>query len=434
MLDSLPPELLSRVLEIAIETWGVGFLPPICLVSSACNSVVVSTPSLWGIIVVDRHSSLSLLDLQLAKAKETDLKVIFPHKGWQRNGEKHIRRFMASLNSLSHNWVRVELPTSLISSVRWADMRRVEILSLRYHGNPNIESDAAADKFFESNGACTHSNLHSFTSSGLPEQWVTRLLNPRISFFEISRLYDVPASTIQRYLSIVQSNIHTLNLLTITFLPFSASSTTTSLKKLHNLELTGIHNFAPLLLNTRVPGLRVLSIRNCTGQIGSVFSQWSQAGFIPSNLQSLELSHCLSEMDVPFLIGWLARLPALLRLIITLPDTRDPSSPAASVETDLIMALSSPDGAGPVVGGWLCPSLVHLCLDADLHIADILPIARMRGGATANSPGLLSKLRSMQVHLCASGNVDEVAEFRSCFAEPSDAGCLCLGCSFNLTI
>ncbi|KAJ7753584.1 hypothetical protein DFH07DRAFT_960056 [Mycena maculata] len=113
-------------------------------------------------------------------------------------------------------------------------------------------------------------------------------------------------------------------------------------------------------LNMRAPALCMLSICNCTAQMSSVLSQWSQAGFLPSHLQSLELSHCLSEADIPFLIGWLARLPALLRLTIVHNDEiSNPSSLTASVENDLFRALASPDGAGPVVGGWLCLSLIH---------------------------------------------------------------------------
>ncbi|KAJ6602470.1 hypothetical protein DFH09DRAFT_968860 [Mycena vulgaris] len=431
MFDILPPEIFARVLEIAVETWGIGFLPQVCRVSSACHDVVLSTPSLWCIIVVDKQSSLSLFDRQLAKAKSTDLRITFYGKGWQNSRmNKRTQRFMASLASLAHNWIRLDITTSLLSLTRWADMGRLEVLSLRQNPYEHGVQPSSADNFFEAGVAYTQPSLHSFTASGLPEEWVTRFLGPRITFFEIGRVFRIPASTIQGYLSLIP-NVHTLNLLSISFLPFSASNQTVTLPNLNNLEIAGIDDLTPLLLRTRAPALRALSICDCTGQMGSVFSQWSQADFLPSNLQSLELSDCISEEDIPLLIGWLARLPSLLRLIIT--DTGEFVSPTLSVETDLLMALASPNGAGPVVGGWLCPSLIHLCLDTPLRVADILPIVRARG-APSRPPGAPAKLHSMQAQLCQSGTAEELAELRSFFQEPDDARCLCFGCAFNLNI
>ncbi|KAJ7034700.1 hypothetical protein C8F04DRAFT_559453 [Mycena alexandri] len=425
MLDLLPPEIFGRVLEIATEAWGVGFLSTICLVSSACYGVVVSTPSLWGIIVVDKNRSISLMNQQLAKAKETDLRITFTRKGWH-SGHKNTRHFTANLAALAHNWVRVDMPTNVISLTRWTDMRRMEALSLRFHGG----GESSAENFFaeseSSSETYTRSSLHSFAASGLPEEWMTRFLGPSITYLEIARLdRGVPASTIQQYLSLVP-NVHTLSLPVIYFLPLSASPVVVLLSHLHNLELTRVHDLTPLLLHVRAPALRTLSIRDCTGQMGPVFSQWSQAGFLPAGLQSLELSNSLSSDDFPFFIGWLSRLPALLRLTIS-QDDEVWNVPTWNVLTP---ALAAPDGAGPVVDGWLCPSLIHLCLDIPLRLADILPIARARSGG----PGTPPKLRSMQAQLCSSGTAEEIAEFRSYFTEPEDARCLCLGCSFNLTI
>ncbi|KAJ7673483.1 hypothetical protein B0H17DRAFT_1083158 [Mycena rosella] len=426
MLHTLPPEIFARVLEIAIETWGIGFLPSICLVSSTCRDVVLSTPSLWGIFVVDRQSSLSLLSQQLAKAKATDLRITFSGKGWPNSStHKNTRRFMASLTPLAHNWVRLELPTGVLSLARWADLGRIEVLSLRQ--TPHGLDPSTADTFFEQGATYTQPSLHSFTASGLPEEWVTRFLSPRITFFEIGRLWSTPASTIQRYLSRIP-NVHTLSLQRISFLPLSASNLTVTLPHLHNLEIANVSDFTPLLLNTRAPALRGLSICDCTGQMGRVFSQWSQPDFLPGHLQSLELSDSLSELDMPFLIRWLARLPALLRLTIT--DTGEFDASTSSVETDLLLALASPHGAGSIVGGWLCPSLTYLCLDTPLCLVDILPIARAR---CAPSPGSPAKLRAMHAHLCSNGTADELAEFRSFFTEEADASCLCLGCAFNLS-
>ncbi|KAJ7714094.1 hypothetical protein B0H16DRAFT_532027 [Mycena metata] len=415
MLDLLPPEIFGRVLEIATEAWGVGFLPPICLVCSRCYGVVVSTPTLWGMIVMDRNISIPLLNQQLAKAKETDLRITFTRKGW-RSGQKNTRQFVANLAALAHNWVRVDMPTNVISLARWADMRRMEVLTLHFHGG----EDTSAEKFFSDSESSSETysrpSLHSFTAFSLPKEWMTRLLGPSITYLEIARLDAIPASQMQHYLSLVP-NVHTLSLPVISFLHLSASPVVVLLSHLHNLELTRVRDLTSLLLNVRAPALRTLSICECTGQMGPVFSQWSQAGFLPAGLQSLELSNCLSPDDFPFLIGWLSRLPALLRLTISYED---------EMRNDLSPALAAPDGAGPVVDGWLCPSLIHLCLDFPLHVADILPIARARSGG----PGTPAKLRSMQAQLCSSGTAEEIAELRSYFAEPEDARCLCIGCSF----
>ncbi|KAJ7810517.1 hypothetical protein B0H14DRAFT_2863476 [Mycena olivaceomarginata] len=417
MLELLPPEIFARVLEIAIDTWGIGFLPPICLVSSTCYDVVVSTPSLWGIIVVDRQSSLSLLTQQLVKVKAADIRLSFCRKGWRnRITDKHSRRFMASLAALSHNWVRVDMPTNLLGLTRWLDMWRVEILSLRYHGGSklNVADTSLADKFFDSETAAyTHPNLHSFTASGLPEEWTTRFLSSRISYFSISRLVRIPVSTVQRYLSLVP-HVHTLDLENISFLPLSAAAhRTVHLAMLTNLELVG-----------RLPCARSAS-GTATGQMGS-------AGYLPAHLQSLELSHCFSTASsspdseseyIPLLIGWLARLPALLRLTLSHhAEIADPTSPDSSLDTDLFRALASPHGAGPVVGGWLCPSLIHLCLDTALRsVAEVLPIAQARarapGGEGERRP---ATLQSLQAQLCSSGSDAELAELRSFFAEAED--------------
>ncbi|KAJ7629405.1 hypothetical protein DFH06DRAFT_1225605 [Mycena polygramma] len=432
MLDKLPPEILGRVLEIATEAWGVGFLPTVCLVSSTCNDVVVSTPSLWGIIVVARNSSPPLLVQQLAKAKAADLNITFSGKGLNR---PRTWKFAAALVSIAQNWVRVDMPTNLISLARWVDLTRVEVLNLRFDGGNGCDVDA----FFDSpEGAIyTPPILHSFTASGLPEAWTTGFLGPRITYLDLGRLSTwkgTPTSLIQQYLSLVP-NVHTLILSSISLLPLSASDALVHLPNLHNFEFSDIRVGAQLLLMIRAPALRTLIIRNATGTMSSVFSQWSQPGFLPANLQSLELSNCLCPQDIPFFIGWLARLPALLRLTIDSGEEDLCGDPSISSEaTNLFPALASPNGAGPIVGGWLCPSLILLCLETPLRVSDILPIARARGGATPRAPGAPAKLRSMQGTLCSNGSADDVAELRSLFADPSDVRCLCLSCTFDTSV
>ncbi|KAF7361290.1 hypothetical protein MSAN_01161500 [Mycena sanguinolenta] len=436
MLDQIPPEILGYILQIGIETWGIGLLSTICLVSSACRDVVVSTPSLWGIFVVDKHRSWSLLNRQLVQVKAADLRITIPHKS-SHTYDKHARKFFASLVPLAPNWVRVEMPTNVFSAARWADMRRVEVLRLRFHGGTTGRS---ASQFFESSEGVppSQSNLHSFTGSALPEEWVTPFLSPRITYLELGRLggqyggryKQIPASLVHGYLALAP-NVHTLCLPDLSFLPFSESKTLVSLRSLHNLELARVRDLTPLLLGIRAPALRALTIRDSIGQLNSVFSQWSQPSFLPANLQLLELANSLSTSDIPFFIGFLARLPALIRLIVS--DTDEINPEHATVETDLFKALASPDGAGPIVGGWLCPSLLHLCIDVPLRVVDVLPIARARGNTTARIAGSPARLRSLQGPLCSSGSEEEMSELRSYFADPEDVRCLCLSCSFNLS-
>ncbi|KAF8170738.1 hypothetical protein K438DRAFT_209880 [Mycena galopus ATCC 62051] len=438
MLEQFPPEILGHVCLLGTEAWGIGFLPTICLVSSACRDVVVSTPTLWGVLTVNKRSSFAVLNRQLAKAKATDLRIAISSKGW-RAKDKHGRQFLASLMSLAPNWVRAELPTHLLASAKWADMGRVEVLHLRFHG----ATLSTAEEFFGSEGAAFRkSNLRSFIGIALPEEWVRPLLSPCITSLELGRLGgryggrygEIPASLIHEYLALTP-NVHTLCLQHLVFLPFSASKNPVSLRNLDNLELARVRELTPLLLNMRAPALRALIVRDSTGQMGSVFSQWSQPNFLPAHLQFLELANCLSPRDIPLLVGFLARLPALLRLIIF--DTGDIGgdlSSASSAETDLFKALASPDGAGPVIGGWLCPSLIHLCIDAPLRVADILPIVCARGGTTPRTAGSPAKLRSLQGPLCSGAAADEMAELRSYFADPEEVRCLCLSCSFDFSV
>ncbi|KAJ7641338.1 hypothetical protein FB45DRAFT_355405 [Roridomyces roridus] len=202
MLESLPPELFARVLEIAVETWGIGFLPPICMVSARCYQVIISTPSLWGILVIGKDSSGRILSTQLEKAKESDLRLTFT-RAWNRR-KPVLKVIIPNLAALVHTWVQVDMPTNaLTGSTRWVDMGRVEALALHYHGM----DQQAIDKFFESSQGFVPRNLHSFTATALPEEWVTKILNPRITYFEISHV-GLSASTAQRYLSLVPNVLH----------------------------------------------------------------------------------------------------------------------------------------------------------------------------------------------------------------------------------
>ncbi|KAJ7280324.1 hypothetical protein C8J57DRAFT_1501760 [Mycena rebaudengoi] len=430
MIDQLPPEIFSRILEIAVDAWGIGFLPPVCLVSSVFHDIVLSSPRLWGIFNIRKQSSTSLLNFQLAKAKAADLSITVSRDGGERFcGHKGLRPFWRTLSSLAPNWVRGEVSTRTLTAndTTWTDFSRLQTLALRCHYHQAIVLPPR--EFFTSGPRSL--KLHSFTAIGLPEEWVMGPLHRGITFFQLSRLVNTQASILLRYLSLVP-NLHTLNLhsISLPLLSTSTSNSTVALPSLSNLELVNFTHFAALLLDIRAVALKVLTIRNSTGQMSSVFAQWSQIDFLPSNLQSLELHHCLSPNDMPFLIRWLRRLPALLRLTITHDyEIGDADPQTSSLDTDLYKALSSPSGAD---SGWLCPSLIHLHLDVDLSWADILPIARARGGAVVRSTDSPSGLRSMHAVFCTSATAEEIAEFRSFFLNADDVQCLCVSCVMGL--
>ncbi|CAK5263332.1 unnamed protein product [Mycena citricolor] len=372
MLEKLPPEILSRVLEIAIETWGIGFLPPICLVSSTCYHVVNSSPSLWGILNIGKRSSMSVLSTQLVKAKESELRIYVASRGWQNRGaDKHMKRFAARLAELSRNWVEISCPSSLLAVTKWSNMARLRTLTLSYNRGEG------AREFF---GADTPRNsiLSSFTAVNLPQDWVQGFLGPSISYFAWGRFQAESPMLVQRYLALIP-NVHTLGISDGSLQEVHDDMPVNSLDNLHHLEIAHVKHFSPILLYTRAPSLRVLAIRQSVGQMSLVFSHWSQPRFLPSHLQNLELFNCFERRDTPFLIQWLARLPKLLRLAISNEDADFSANPAARTShNDLVTAMVDPNGAGD---GWLCPSLIHLCLDYSLRVADLLPMGLGKGGA-----------------------------------------------------
>ncbi|KAJ7074542.1 hypothetical protein C8F01DRAFT_1100858 [Mycena amicta] len=417
MIDDLPPEIFARVLEIAIETWGIGFLPPIRLVSSTCNDIVSSTPSLWGIIAIQRPFSWSVLEQQLLKAKQSDIRLTYPKKTLSR--DKRFYRFLDNLVALSHNWVQAELPIDLLAKTRASNLQRLQMLHLR--GGPALPADA----FFDAGLPA----LHSFTASYIPsEEWITGFLTANITYFNLASYRLDSTTPIRGYLARVP-NLYTLRFGGIVLPPIFTAHPAISLSHLHNLEIDNVRNVCPLILEIRAVALRALSIRNCTGaHMSLVFSDWIQPKHLPVHLQTLELTQVLVPSDIPYLVSFLSRLPSLVRLFITYYE----SDEFDDVEKGLLSALASPDNDG----AWLCPALLHLCLDVPLQIVDALPIARARGsGAKASQPVSPVRLRSVQVPLCSGGLEEEVAEFRSYFENPmDDVRCMCLSCSFKSSV
>jgi hypothetical protein len=213
---------------------------------------------------------------------------------------------------------------------------------------------------------------------------------------------------------------------------------TVHLPHLVTLELSDVLHFSRILCHIQTPALQVLSIRQSdlggATNMSLFFSQWSKGSCIPAHLHTLELQHCLQTGDIPYLIRWLARLPNLIRLIL-IDDSIGAAaeSTSSTEETNLFAALASPHGAGDVIGGWLCPSLMQLLLSTNVQVIDLIAIARARGGAAAalDTTSAPHRLRLIEAHVCSGGNQQEIEELHSLMDE---VRCACLGCEFNLDI
>ncbi|KAF7290572.1 hypothetical protein MIND_01297300 [Mycena indigotica] len=420
MLDQLPPEIFARVLEIAIETWGIGFLPPIRLVNSTCNNIVSSTPSLWGIIALQKHL-WKVLEQQVAKAKQSDIRLSCPKKA-SFSRDKRFLRIFDSLVALSHNWVLAELPTDLLTKTTASSVRRLQVLHLRGSGQPSL-----ASRFFDGKLPL----LHTLTLSNLTvDDWIAGLLSPTITHLTFDHYRLDTMVPMHRYLSCLP-NLYTIEFEDSGFPGVLAAGSSVSLPHLHNLQINNVYNAAPLLLTICSPNIRVLSMKDCSAaQMSLVFSDWSQPKHLPSQLQTLELSNVLTHSDLPYLISFLSRIPSLLRLLITYyePESIYDGERALS---NVLRALAHPN----TNGDWLCSALIHLCLDVPLQLIDAIPIARARGNGEKALPTPVARLRSVQVPLCAGGTPEEASEFRSFFLNPvEDVRCMCLSCSFNVAV
>jgi len=453
MFEQVPPELFARIFEIGIETWDIGFLPPLCLVCRSWNDLVISTPRLWGIIKIDRSTRFKTINSQIVKAKASPLTILVCRDVRSHtHSPSQLQTALKKLASLAHNWLRADVNTRLLSLARWADMRGM-LQDLRLVYDPKT-SDHAASAYFQLQDDIFQllPKLHSFAADGISAAWVTGFLSPSITRFELLNLAPTMSQTLDatlEYLSRIPSVI-TLDLNKIYHtVPELSSSQSVHLPHLATLELCNVIHFSRLLCHIQAPSLQVLSIRQPGGVVyhwafrldfvsdksmSPFFSQWSQGSFIPTYLHTLELQECLQMGDVPYLIRWLARLPNLVRLIL-LDDAigRAADSPSTTEETNLFRALASPQGAGTIVGGWLCPSLMQLLLSTDVQVTDLIAIARARGGIAASLESISppDRLRIIEAHICPSGNEREIEELYSLMDE---VRCACLGCEFNLDI
>ena len=483
-IHDIPPEILAASFEMGIYTWGTTFIYPISLVCSSWRGTIEHTPRLWGIILIGKahqgcgaggaRAQAKSLRKQIVKAKEAPLSIVCDAKG-----RVHPRELVDELVGLAHNWVMADVGTEFLAHSRWGVLRyTLEELVLRRNGKP-AEDDPGA--FFEKDGGGTgnihstsgarHTNkLRSFTAKSLPRGWVLGFLSPTIQHFhfeggdrvvvpisiwggrrhnirdtweyltripnatslELVDLYHtIPNQDLAPQGGVQLSHLRTLKLLNVLF---SASVLATI--KAPNLQTLSMDGRAP-------PGVHYRpSIEEDVG-LAYVFALWSQPGVVPEQLHTLELRDCVGLGDVPYLVRWLERLPNLVRLF--LKDEVFGSAKLRALESggvdddgcsvsdaedfDIYRALARPRRMKDGRMGWLCPFLMILYLDTDQDIADVIPIARARGG---NAPprdveGILppNRLRRIETQLCPDATKSDIEELRSLVDQ---VYCVCTNC------
>jgi len=464
----IPDEILSTVFEIGILTWDIRFLPPLCLVCKRWNVVVVDSPRLWGIITINRGRSLASLEGQITKAKASPLTVFAAENS--SNSLNNRSRVLKLLVDLCGNWVSADVSTDLLYRCRWSDMRgTLEKLTLSSARRGALGS-YTPDDFFSDIDRTLHRDpprLRSFTAKRIPKEWIQPFLSPSITHFGLILtdpskpfnhwgpygIYSVwqPDSTANSKLVITFSEMldflrrvpqvvhltlqHTRHFETV------EKSKVVSLNNLAVLDLEGVLHPAPFLCEISAPSLKALSIRSTPmtdiirarsprpelALLSPFFSQWSHGIFLPAQLHTLELVDCLQVSDVAYLIRWLARLPSLVRL--TLRDDAiglAADLPPSEEESNIFRALASPEGAGPVVKGWLCPALAQLRITTDLQVTDLIPIGRARGRVpSSHSQNSLRWLCLMEAFLCTSGSSEDIQVLER-LVDVLECGCL--GC------
>ncbi|GLB42915.1 hypothetical protein LshimejAT787_1203640 [Lyophyllum shimeji] len=457
--SQIPPEVFAAVFEIGILTWDIQFLPPLRLVSKAWNDIIMTTPHLWGIITIHKDTDFRRTEYQIIRAKESPLAISV-----QARMNMPPYKIIRMLVSLARNWRCAEVSIRLLVRCRWSDLRgSLETLKLTSTGMQHI----LPENFFNLDDEPAFRRpprLRSLTAVGLSKEWVLPLLSPAITYFELChRDESVVTHQLADTLTYLQKtpNVSDLKLDGVRHvvdrdLPADFQRPV-RLAKLITLKLDGVLYPSTLLCKLSAPVLQTLAVHRAPVQyedeygvygrayerrllhpdlqpLSPFFTQWSDGAFLPEKLHTLVLEDCLQVQDVAFLIGWLARLPNLVRL--TLWD--DAIAPAAEdeEETNVIRALASPDGARRHAGGggWLCPALMQLRIATDLRVADLVPLARARGGryVQPNSAAVPPKrLRYLEAPLCPCGSEEEIELLRGLVDE---VRCVCLSCQFELAL
>lgn len=477
--DKIPPELFAIIVENGIRIYGIRFVRSLCLVCRSWNDWVASMPTrFWGIIKLNKSSKLRTVTKQIAMAESGNS----PLEVYVKYASLPAGRVLSKVANISHKWVSAEVPTSALRISLWSGMRDT-LEQLALSAAPS-DSPYDADSYFDDDDDDddkTPPKLHSFAAISLSKLWITRFLSTSITHFELSQIHGPQSLSITlEYLTLVPQ-LQFLRLDTVRHtgkLEPSDDLKTIPLLSLKTLIISNISYFPNIMSRLRVPSLRTFSnpqepmplpktsrpesswtyIRSpkkfsiFDEPLNVLISQWSQPGFIPTHIHTIELSEYLHGSDIPELIQWLANLPSLVCLTLRGRATwplRKKSNTLPSKnenETNLYKALATPNA---VRGQWLCPSLARLTLDT--HISDLdkthkvglvgysasnntmnalataglLEIARARGSKVPGNPP--SRLRRIEGNVCsdAYGDIEELEEL------VDDVFCTCLSCEID---
>ncbi|RXW15103.1 hypothetical protein EST38_g10753 [Candolleomyces aberdarensis] len=434
MID-IPPEILASAFEIGVLTWGIRYLPPMCLVCKEWNQVVISTPHLWGIIEVATDSHAEFLLDQIARAKAAPL-TVFVSKGALNSHS--LAPVIRGLVALSPNWIKATLFITNGSEV--ADS------SLFFDGTPDTQSLHPP--------ALRHLSMDYIYIS--EPEWDNHLLSSSIQTFKINGGHNGQvslSSTIDQL-----SKTPNVRELTIRYLHHEPrlpeKSLVVYLDSLLSLDVEWVEFPSFLLSSISCRSLNALTIghsgcQSRTWQIRHMvdasfdpsfrtlspfLTQWCDPKFLPSALHALKLEQCIAIEDIPMLIRFLARLPHLA--VLSLNDDAldyDPERRGTYTdENDILLALASPTGARSGIGGWLCPSLRVLHVEADIDFQRLLDVVVLRG---CNSPevestgaGPAKTLRCVIGMTCSEGT-RESRELLSSLVE--EVYCTCIGCCLD---
>ncbi|KAK7460568.1 hypothetical protein VKT23_009289 [Stygiomarasmius scandens] len=454
-MDDLPAEIFARIFEIGVHQWGIGFLPPLCLTCRGWYSVIETTPRLWGILVLRKKMDLQTFQSHMRKAKSSPLSVtVLPRSSriFDRSG----------LLALTANWVYASVPLSILKQTTWGQLSALQTLVLM--GDTDPASDPkTVDSFFETTSTSSDTpKLKSLTVDNVSTLWIRRMLSPQISHFQMTRRTELPMRwwwmtvrerpcyRLSETLGCLSSipNVDAVSLANIDHCqchPYNGALVRLDL--LTVLQLNMVSNFPVIMVNIQAPALQSLSITSSTATshssadyyhswqvhyistngssdntpISAAFAEWSRSDSIPSQLTNLELYHCLRKEDMPYLIFWLRCLPKLARLSVGLDE--DILDSGLSKDYDILWSLSVPYHVEDIAErpvSWLCPSLIQLCIEGEVRVADLLSLAKARNvGSNADLGQCPGKLRRICASLCFSGSEEEIAELR-CIVEDVD--------------
>ncbi|KAH9475105.1 hypothetical protein JR316_0012216 [Psilocybe cubensis] len=400
----------------------------------------------------------------VAKAKESPLSITVSSNTLFDNS--YMQGLLKDLTALSRNWVALEAGLDFMSFFRWKDLyRNLEELTLlsarKFHG---IEA------FFDGvdpSSVNRDIKLHSFTATSLPHTWIRGFLGPQIRRLSITDAYEIHEEGQEKQYTTIWN--HSISIWqTMDFLkhvpyatsvelndlnhidPIGYSPPVVRMQNLQRLELKGVQFSTSILSSISAPSLQTLCVDSGTDAwnlftptsvvpMASFFSQWSQPGFIPTHLHTLDLVNCLNVADIPFLIRWLGKLPNLVRLLLLDVDNilqqaafheQNLSDSSQNEQFDFLHALAHPAFEKDGKGTWLCPSLMVLRIYPGANIGGLRSIAQARGGVVPYSYDISmvpppARLRQIETQLCFNADRENINELVSL---ADHVYCRCLSC------